>query len=118
VSTLEKVRETPLTSDAVILPFRKRGSVVNAAPVQKRGYVVKGRYERHRRKINIWAWDDNDAVDAATTLLSWHAYNSGPFTQLVWQKGEIQLFAVDDNRFISTITVRPHPLAIVTPTGN
>jgi len=50
--------------------------------------------------------------------LSWHAYNSGALTQLVWQKGEVQLFAVDDYRFISTITVRPHPLAIVTPTGN
>lgn len=109
---------TSLTADAIILPFRKRGSVINAAPVEKRGYVIKGRYERHRRKINIWAWSDVDAIDGATTLLSWHAYNSGALTQLVWQKGEVQLFAVDDYRFISTITVRPHPLAIVTPTGN
>ena len=107
-----------LTTDAIILPFRKRGTPFNAAPVQKRGYVVKGRYERHRRKINIWAWDDNDAIDGATTLLSWHAYNSGPLTELVWQKGEIKLFSVNDNRFVATITVRPHPLAIVTPTGN
>jgi len=47
--------------------------------------------------------------------LTWYAYNSGPFTELVWQKGEIKLFSVDDYRFISSITVRRQPLAIVAP---
>jgi len=105
----------PLTTDAVILPFRRRGAPVNAQPALRQSYVAKGSFERHRRKFNFWANDDQDAIEVATTLLTWYAYNSGPFTELVWQKGEIKLFSVDDYRFISPITVRRQPLAIVAP---
>ncbi len=115
--TLPRERETALTTDAVILPFRRKGTRFNDSPPVRRGYVVKGRYERHRRKFNIWANDDIDAIDVATTLVSWYAHNSGPFSELVWQKGDLQLYAVDGYRFISTIEARPRPLSLVSPTA-
>jgi len=91
----------------VILPFRReprRGRAGN--------YVVRGRYERHRRKFNFYATSAEEAQRLALTYIrAIHSQSSGPYTRLVWQYGVITM--TDDHGVVVTLPPCPPPPTLV-----
>ena len=106
-----------MTEGAQIIPFRPRTSLTRRRVETSQQYVVKGAYERHRRRFSFTATSDADAIDHGTTLLTWYAYNSGPYTELVWQRGEITLSRFSpDEVVVAQLTAGPKPLTAVPST--
>ena len=103
-----------MTEGAQIIPIRPLTALGRQRQQVLNHYVVKGVFERHRRRFNFTATSDEDAVAYGTTLLTWYAYNSGPYTELVWQRGETTLPRhLPDEALVAQLTAGPKPLTAV-----
>jgi len=95
-STLKKAPVTSMSDGATILPFRPRTPApAVTSETYPTGYIVRGRFERHRRSFNLTGWSQEEAAAMAQVLINFYANNSGPYTMLVWQHGTITLEGED-----------------------
>jgi len=97
--------------DAVIIPFRPRPSTVGRTHGLVH-YVVRGRFERHRRRIDLHAHTPAEACRDAARLVAFFAeHSTGAYTRLVWQRGTIELFRDScDEPFAKIADLPAHPI--------